>query len=332
MTKVAFFNDGPRLAQVYAQGRSETVLKQFNTYPKIINSENFDILAPELQDLEVIFTTWGMPRLTQGQVDKLPKLKLLLHAAGSVKKFAEPFLNNGVRVISAADANSEPVAEFCLAQILLATKGFFRNTQDCREIKNNDHFGGAFIGKGNYGAEVAFISAGRIARRTMELLAPFNLKLLAVSGSMTPEDCRRYKVELVSMGEAFERAYVISNHLPDTKKTEGLINKALLMKMQQNATLINTGRGAQINEHDLIEVLQDRVDLTALLDVTFPEPSLPDSALYTLENVHLSSHLAGSVNDEYVRMADFVIEQMHNWLQGRELQGEVLSEQLAYIA
>ena len=332
MTKVAFFNDGPRLSKVYAQGRSETVFKQFNAYPKIINSENFDLLVPELQDLEVIFTTWGMPRLSKEQVNKLPNLKLLLHAAGSVKKFAEPFLNNGVRVISAADSNSEPVAEFCLAQMLLATKGFFRNAQDCRELKNNDHFGGAFIGNGNYGESIAFISAGRIARRTMELLAPFNLKLLAVSGSMTPEDCKHYNVELVSMNEAFERAYVISNHLPDTKKTEGLINKSLLMKMRQDATLINTGRGAQINEHDLIEVLHNRPDLTALLDVTFPEPSTPDSELYSLPNVHLSSHLAGSVNDEYVRMADFVIEQMHNWLQGKTLQGEVQAEQLAYIA
>ena len=332
MTKVAFFNDGPRLSKVYAQGRSETVFKQFNAYPRIINSENFDQLAPELQHLEVIFTTRDMPRLTQEQVNKLPNLKLVLHAAGSVKKFAEPFLNNGVRIVSAADANLEPAAEFCLAQILLATKCFFRNTQDCRELKHNGHFGGAFIGNGNYGESIAFISAGRIARRTMELLAPFNLKLMAVTGSMTPEDCQRYNVELVSMGDAFERAYVISNHLPDTKKTEGLINKPLLMRMRPGATLINAGYGAQINEHDLIEVFKKRTDLTGLLDVTYPIPSLPDSELYTLENVHLSSNLAGSVNDEYVRMADFVIEQMDKWHLGKDLKGEVLVKQLSYIA
>jgi phosphoglycerate dehydrogenase-like enzyme len=78
--------------------------------------------------------------------------------------------------------------------------------------------------------------------------------------------------------------------------------------------------------------MKERPDLTALLDVTHPEPSLPTSELYDLPNVHMSSHLAGSVNDEYVRLADHVIEQAKRLENGLDLEGEVKAEDLAYLA
>lgn len=68
--------------------------------------------------------------------------------------------------------------------------------------------------------------------------------------------------------------------------------------MRQGATFINTGRGAQVDEAGLIEVFKRRPDLTALLDITCPEPPEDGSELYTLPNIHLSSHIAGSKNDE----------------------------------
>ena len=76
--------------------------------------------------------------------------------------------------------------------------------------------------------------------------------------------------------------------------------------MRSDATFINTGRGAQVIERDLIAVLADWPGLTAFLDVTWPEPPEKESPLYALPNVSLSSHIAGSINDEVVRMADYV--------------------------
>ena len=72
-------------------------------------------------------------------------------------------------------------------------------------------------------------------------------------------------------------------------------------------------------EGDLIAVLDDRPDLTALLDVTRPEPPEKEFPLYALPNVSLSAHIAGSINDEVVRMADYVLEEYGRWERGENL-------------
>lgn len=102
--------------------------------------------------------------------------------------------------------------------------------------------------------------------------------------------------------------------------------------MRQDATFINTGRGAQVVEADLVHVLRQRSDLTALLDVTDPELPAPASALYALPNVPLSSHIAGSLNDEVVRMADHATEEFVRWERGEPLRYEVTAAMLDTMA
>ena len=132
----------------------------------------------------------------------------------------------------------------------------------------------------------------------------------------------------ISLEEAFSKAYVISNHLPNRDDNIGVINRTHFESMRHGATFINTGRGAQVNEADMIDVLKARPDLTALLDVTFPEPPAEGSELYTLPNVKLSSHIAGSLNDEVHRMADYVIGDYLHFAAGEPLEHEVTEEML----
>ena len=98
--------------------------------------------------------------------------------------------------------------------------------------------------------------------------------------------------------------------------------------MRYGATFINTGRGAQVNEADMIAVLKERPDLTALLDVTYPEPPEPGSELYTLPNVKLSGHIAGSINNEVHRMSEYMIDEFKRFISGGELRYEVKEEML----
>ena len=83
-----------------------------------------------------------------------------------------------------------------------------------------------------------------------------------------------------------------------------------------------------MDEAGLIEVLKARPDLTALLDVTFPEPPEAGSELYTLPNVRLTTHIAGSLNDEVHRMADYVIGDYLHFAAGEPLEHEVTEEML----
>ena len=325
-TKVAFFNkqedagENSKIGAVYGLGRYEKIAEMADLYPHIISADNFEEHVNNLQDLEVIFSTWGMPQLTEEQVARLPNLKCVFYAAGASRGWRMPYLNNNVKVATATPANAIPVAEFCLGQILLSMKGFFRNSRNLTDYQTAKNGKDKFGGPGCYGETVALIGEGAISRKLQELLKPFDLNIMVVSSYLDKSE--------ISLEEAFEKAYVISSHLPNLETNKGVLNGELFKRMRQTATFINTARGAQVNHDDLIEVFRERQDLTALLDVQHPEPPEEGSELYTLPNVYLSSHIAGSHNDEFARMADFMIADFQRWQRGEELLYEVDSEQL----
>jgi len=331
MIKTAFICNAPgTIDRVYAEGRKEQVSSISDLYPTVITGENFQDHTEALRDLEAAFSTWGMLNPTEEQFDLLPSLKAVFYAAGSVKGFAEPFLKRGIIVVSGWGANGVPVAEFALAQILLSNKGYFRNTQAhvSREAR-----GEAFRGVGNFGETVAILGAGMIGRTLIDLLKPFNLKVIVWDPFLSNEKAVELGVEKVSaLDEAFQRGLAVSNHLANVPETQGLLTAELFASMRENATFINTGRGATVVEADLIRVFSERDDLTALLDVTYPEPPVSESPFYTMPNVHLTSHIAGSMGDEVVRMADYVIEEFQAWENGQSLHYNVTLEMLSAMA
>jgi phosphoglycerate dehydrogenase-like enzyme len=188
------------------------------------------------------------------------------------------------------------------------------------------------VGQGNYGETVALIGVGQIARRLIALLKPFNLKVLVVDPYLSEAEAAALGVGKITLEDAFRKAYVVSNHLPNLPTLQKVLHGGLFASMRPNATFINTGRGAQVNEPELLAVLKARPDLTALLDVTHPEPPEAGSEFYTLPNAHLSSHIAGSINDEVLRMADYMIEEFSNWRDGKPLRYAVSLEMLATMA
>lgn len=316
---------------VYAGGRRQQVGEMTSLHPVVITGDNFDAEAARLKDLEVIFSTWGMPALSDEQLDRLPRLRALFYAAGAVKPFALPYLDRNVTVVSAWAANAVSVAEFCLGQILLSCKGYFRNTHDCRshEIRQQKR---PFFGPGAYGETVAIIGAGQIGRNLIHLLKPFQLRIVVVDPYLSESEAEGLGVVRVTLEEAFAQSVVVSNHLPDLPDLARVLDGRLFASMRSNATFINTGRGRQVNEPELIAVLRERYDLMALLDVTDPAPCAPDSELYRLPNVQLSSHMAGAHDDEVIRMADTVIEEFTRWQNGDPLRFAVTREQLARMA
>ena len=327
--KAAFFGSPDLIDRVYGGDRKARVAAQTNLFPSVIRQADLAGCAADLKDLEVIFSTWGMPALTRQELDGLPCLKAVFYAAGSVQPFARPLLERGILVVSAWHANAVAVAEFTLAQILLANKGYFQNTQNCRRRvpwREAPH------GEGNYGETVALLGAGAIGRRLIGLLQPFHLHLLVFDPYLSPDEAARLGVEKVSLEEAFTRAGVVSNHLADKPETERMLDGSLMMRLRDGATFINTGRGRTLDEDGLARVLQARPSLTALLDVTHPEPPEPDSPLYTLPNVHLTSHIAGAIGNEVLRMADCCLEEFAAWQAGRPLQYAISLTQLETMA
>ncbi len=331
MAAVFLNNHEDTVNRVYAQGRREQVAELTQLYPVVVSAAGFAEHSENLAGVEVVFSTWGMPSLTAAELEILPSLKAVFYAAGTVKDFAAPFLDRGVIVCSAWAANAVSVAEFCLGQILLSCKGYFRNTRDCR-VPPGKRTVSPFLGKGVYGETVALIGAGQIGRRLIELLRPFQLNILVVDPYLSESEAAGLNVRKATLEEGFRQAIVVSNHLPDLPSLQRVLDGKLFSVMRPGAVFINTGRGAQVNEPELVEVLRCRPDLLALLDVTFPEPPPEESAFYTLPNVQLSSHIAGAHGDEVVRMADYMLEEFRRWQAGEPLRYSLTAEMLERMA
>ena len=326
--KSAFFYDYPPAdGDVFGLGRRERIAGMTDLYPEVVTGGNFDDHAAALSDVEVIFATWGIPRFTDHHFSRMPGLKAVFYAAGNVKTFADPLLQRDITLVSAWGVNAIPVSEMCLSQILLSLRGYFRAVRLYREIRT--HEAKVFPRTGIFGETVGLIGLGTIGARLRSLLADYPVRVIAYDPFLTPERARELNVESVSLLEVFERSLVVSNHTPDLDSTRGVLTDTHFDAMRDGATFVNTGRGAQVVEEDLIRVMSARSDLTALLDVTSPEPPAEDSALWTLPNVIISPHVGGTIGDEVVRLADCVIEEFERWNAGEALECEVTPEVLA---
>ena len=170
----AFLAPLSSVAYVYGQGRQEQIAARCRLFPDIVTPETLGSHLPLLADTKVLFSTWGMPLLTASQLDKLPALRAVFYAAGTVAGFAAPLLERGITVTSAWRANGVPVAEFTLAQILLSCKGYWRNAN--AYDGSAETYGAAYRGPGVYGETVAILGAGTIGRTVLDLLRPFHLR------------------------------------------------------------------------------------------------------------------------------------------------------------
>ena len=332
MTKAVFMNvkkEG-EIQRVYNQPRMKKILDTYEVYPEVLLPTELEKAKDFLAETELIFSTWGMPRIMEEDIKKyFPKLKAVMYAAGSVKHFATQMLNCGVKVCSAVSLNAIPVAEYVFAQIILANKGLWGLLN--RPVDERGAYSDQF--PCNYGATVGLIGMGNIGRMVAKKLQTLDVEVLVYDPYFDKTLEKEYRVTKVeNLKEIFERADVISNHLPDIPELFGILTKEYFSVMKPYATFINTGRGREVVEEDLIAALTEVPTRTAVLDVTFPEPTLPDSPFRTMPNVILTPHIAGSKGGEIYRMADQMIEEAERVISGEELQYAVDAATLARMA
>lgn len=318
------------LPMAFPEALRAEIGQKVRLHPDVIDAADWKNHTAALAEADVLFATWGMPKLDADFLDAAPKLKAIFYAAGSVKGFATPeAYKRGIQISSAWQANAIPVAEYSHATILLGLTGFWSSQRLARAGKfEHQHFPVA----GGFHSNVGLVSLGAIGRLVAGHLARHEINILAYDPYATPAGAASLGVTLVSLEELFAKSHVVSIHTPWLPETAKMINAALLRSMPQTATLINTSRGAVIDEVDLCEVLAERQDITAILDVTHPEPPLPDSPLRTLENVVLTPHIAGSIGGEIARMGYWMKDELDLYLAGKPLQHGVSEDMLACMA
>lgn len=283
-----------------------------------------------LREVQLILSGWGAPTFDTAFLDAAPELEAVFYGAGSIRGFTPPeFWARGITICSAWAMNAVPVSEYTLSQILFGLKHGWRYALT---IKREEQYPHKWTTPGAYGSTVALISLGMIGRRVAQLLKAFDLRVIAYDPFVEPQDAAALGVSLCSLEDAFRQGDVVSLHTPWLKETEGMITGKHFQMMKEGATFINTARGAVVNEPEMIEALQARPDLFAVLDVTYPEPPLPGSPLYTLPNVILTPHIAGAMDHECRRMGREMVNELRRYLNGEPLHWSINQEQAARLA
>jgi phosphoglycerate dehydrogenase-like enzyme len=287
--------------------------------------------AAALAQAEVLITGWGCPHLDAGVLATVPKLRAVLHAAGSVRSLVgEALWKHCVTVSSAVTGNAVPVAEYTLAMILLAGKDALAH----RERYRRTHAGpppAETAATGNLGRRVGIVGASRVGRRLIELLRPFDLTVLLHDPYVSPAEAAALGAELLPLEDLLGRSDIVSLHAPDIPETHHMLDRARLALIRDGGVLINTARGALVDDEALTEELVSG-RLRAVLDVTEPEPLPADSPLYRLPNVFLTPHIAGSLGNELQRLGTIVVEEMERLAAGLPPLHEVRHADLARVA
>ncbi|MGX1911253.1 hydroxyacid dehydrogenase [Streptomyces phaeochromogenes] len=285
-----------------------------------LTAENFTDprVRDALADTEILITGWGCPHIDEAVLAAAPRLRAILHAAGSVKGLTSPAVwERGITVSSAAGANALPVAEYTLAMILLAGKDLFAQ-RDRLRAQRAFPYGEIMPGIGNFGRRVGVVGASRIGRRLIELLRPFDLRVTLADPYVDATEAAALGVPLLPLDDLLATSDIVTVHAPQTPETHHLIGRRELALMREGSVLVNTARGALLDHDALVEELRAN-RLSAILDVTDPEPLPVDSPLFDLPNAFITPHLAGSQGNEVARLGLAVTEEAERLLSGREL-------------
>jgi phosphoglycerate dehydrogenase-like enzyme len=274
-------------------------------------------------------TSWGVARLDADVIAAAPRLQMMAHMGSSVTRFvSEAVWNKGVRVTTAAPALARDVAVTTLGLMIVGQKRIWPLSRHVRG-------GGwrespAWPARELYGKVVGIIGASHVGRHVIELLRPFGARILLYDPYVSAEDAKHLGVKKTELDDLLRQADIVSLHAPAKPETHHMLNADRLALMKDETLLINTARGALIDEVALIaELRQGR--FFAFLDVTDPEPPARHSPLRQLDNVVVTPHLAGCIED-CGRLGEMAVEELRRHFAGEPPLYEVTADMLRRIA
>nr|WP_245594597.1 hydroxyacid dehydrogenase [Actinospica robiniae] len=284
--------------------------------PVIVSDAAAPVAATLLNEAEVLLTGWGAPCIDEAVLAAAPRLRAVVHAAGSVRGIVTPACwERGIAVSTAAAANARPVAEYTLAMILLIGKQALEIRERYRTERRSYFWQLEYPDAGNYGRTVGIVGASRTGRELIRLLAPHDIRVLVYDPYLTAEDAGDLGVARVDLDELCAGSDIVTVHAPELPSTRDLINRDQLALMRDGTTLINTARGSLVNTAALLDELGTG-RINAVLDVTEPDVLPADSPLFTLPNVVLTPHIAGSIGTELRRLGASAVAEIGRYARG----------------
>jgi lactate dehydrogenase-like 2-hydroxyacid dehydrogenase len=210
---------------------------------------------------------------------------------------------------------TDATADLTLALLLAAARGLPQAALDAREGRWGRWSPTAWLGVDLRGATLGIVGFGRIGRAVAERAAGFGLRVLVAQRTAVNQP----GIEQVPLQQLLARSDFVSLHVPLTEETKGLIDARALRSMKRSAILLNTARGAIVDQAALVDALSAHTIAGAALDVTDPEPLPPSHALFGLRNALVLPHIGSATVGTRRRMAELACENLLAGLQGRTL-------------
>ena len=267
-------------------------------------------LTDNLDGVEVLLTSWGSPRLDETLLASLPSLRVVGHAAGSVKGLLpqNAFDHLGA-VFSGAPRIADSVGEYCLGATLTLLR---RLPQFDARLRTGGWKSSTLRGQELSGRTVGLVGASSTARAFLRLLHPFGTDVRFYDPYLSEESAAQLGATKSSLSQVMS-SDIVSIHLPATAETEAMITADLLSLMPDGGIFINSSRATTVDTRALgAEIASHRI--YAALDVFETEPPTLGADIRGADNVLLSPHIAGDTLQGHLALMDFVVRDIIRWL------------------
>jgi phosphoglycerate dehydrogenase-like enzyme len=285
-----------------------------------------------IRDVDAVLTTWGAPKFTPEVLSAAPRLKVIAHAAGTVKPFVSAAaFARGIVVTNSAGVIARYVGEMALLLTLACLRDLTRYDRGLKE-------GRAWRVEGAAPPDtlrerrVGLVGFGATAREFAALLPPFHVELLCYDPAVDSSVMAAFGGKPASLEEILTTCKVISLHAASIPSTRHLLSAERLRMIPDGTILVNTARGALIDTAALVAELRTG-RFKAALDVFDPdEPLPPDHPLRELPNVILTPHMSGPVTSRYWEMGRHSVENVRIVLSGGVPPGAITPAQYETMA
>lgn len=272
--------------------------------------ENSNVLAQRIGDADIVVIS--NIRLSADTMTKCQNIKMLSVAFTGLDHIDLEYCQaHNIEVFNASGYSTIAVSELAVGLMLDIYRKITELDNNTRQLGTRNNF----LGRELHGKTIGVVGTGAIGTQTIRLLNAFGCKILAYSRTER-DDVKVLGAEYVSLEELMSNSDIITLHIPATKETAQLINAKMLSLMKPSAILINTARGAVVDNHALAQALKEGKIAGAGIDVYETEPPLPDNhPLLSAPNTILLPHIAYATREAFDIRADIVMNNVRNWIE-----------------
>lgn len=279
----------------------------FVVYPD--RKEDEQTLVERMKDADVVIVS--NIRLSREVLEQCPKLKFLNVAFTGLDHIdGEYCREKGIVIRNASGYATQAVAELAVGLMLDVYRKITPFDASTRNLQGRNNI----LGRELHGKTVGLVGTGAIGLRTAAILKAFGCRLLAYSRTERQE-ALDMGIEYTTLEDLMQRSDIISLHTPLTAQTKGLISREMLELCKTSAIIINTARGAVIDNEVLAEMLNKGCISGAGIDVYEYEPPLQSNhPLLSAKNVVLLPHVAFATEESFSIRVDIILRNLDEYL------------------